>query len=126
MTSMPLSIEPNQSLAEAKKKMHEVHARHLPVRSAGKVVGLLSDRDIGLLASFAQLDLNTMKVSDAMMLDPYCVHPDVPVDTVCAEMAEKRYGSALVVQENDRLVGIFTYTDALRALSEVFGTRLKK
>jgi CBS domain-containing protein len=41
-------------------------------------------------------------------------------------MAETKIGSALIVQDNGTLVGIFTYIDALRVLSEIFATRLKK
>jgi hypothetical protein len=46
---------------------------------------------------------------------PYLVSPSTPLDEVVAAMAENRYGSALVVDERNRLVGIFTTVDALRA-----------
>lgn len=125
MTALPHSIEPHQSIADALKRMHELHVHHLPVRAGGKVVGILSERDIDLLASFKDVNLKTSTVTDAMTASPYCVSPDAHINVVASQMAEQRIGSALVVQENDRLVGIFTYTDALKTLAEVFDTRLK-
>jgi len=49
MTRMPRCIESHQSLELAGKWMNELNVRHLPVREAGKVVGILSDRDLGLM-----------------------------------------------------------------------------
>jgi acetoin utilization protein AcuB len=89
-------------------------------------VGLLSFQDVNLLSSFSSVDLNTATVDSAMARNPYCVTPDTPLDLVASHMAEQRIGSALIIQENGTLVGIFTDTDALRALAEVFQTRLKK
>jgi acetoin utilization protein AcuB len=45
----------------------------------------------------------------------YCVSPDAPLVEVAREMAEHKYGSAVVV-EGPKVVGVFTTTDALRAL----------
>ena len=127
MTPMPHSIEPHESLEVAKKRMDENNFRHLPVLSGGKVAGLLSERDVSLLATFKGVDMRHSKVSDAMMFDPFCADPSDLVDDVCAHMAENKIGSALIVQKsNGKLVGIFTYIDALRCLAELFETRLKK
>jgi acetoin utilization protein AcuB len=126
MTAMPKAIEPHQTLETARSWMDEMRVRHLAVRSAKKVIGIISDRDISLVAGFKDADLSKVAVSDAMTNDPYCVPPETPLDVVCSNMAEHRYGSTLVVQENGTLVGIFTYTDALKVLAEIFTTRLKK
>ena len=126
MTTTPHTIEPNQPLSEAKRWMLEHGVRHIPVRSGGEVVGLLSDRDVSLLSTFSGVDLTKAKVKDAMAVDVFKVQPDTPVTDVVLEMAEAKYGSALVTQPNGTLVGIFTTIDALRAFSHVFETRLKK
>jgi acetoin utilization protein AcuB len=60
-----------------------------------------------------------------MSEDLYAVPPDAPLDEVVDTMAEKRYGSAIIVQ-NNRVVGVFTTVDACRALSELLNTRLRK
>ncbi len=126
MSAMPHTIGPDQPIALARDLMREMHVRHLPVRYGEKLVGLLSERDIDLLLSFPDIDLARALVKDAMSLDPYTVVPDAPLDEVCSHMAEGKIGSALVVQENGTLVGIFTAVDGLRALSELLFTRLKK
>ena len=126
MTAMPHIIDSKQSLAQASALMKEHKIRHLPVQSASKTVGLLSLQDINLLASFASVNLQTTQVESAMSARPYCVTPDAALDEVASHMAEHRIGSALVVQENGTLVGIFTDTDALRTLADVFQNRLKK
>jgi len=60
-----------------------------------------------------------------MAVDVFRVQPETPVTEVVAEMAEAKYGSALVTQPNGTLVGIFTTVDALHAFAHVFETRLK-
>jgi len=125
MSTTPHTIEPNQPLSEAKKWMLSHGVRHLPVRSGGEVVGLLSERDVTLLSTFAGVDLTTAKVKDAMAVDVFKVQPETPVTEVVGQMAEAKYGSALVTQPNGTLVGIFTTIDALRAFSHIFETRLK-
>lgn len=126
MTPMPYTIDSQESLQKAAELMKEYKIRHLPVKKAGKISGLLSLQDINLLASYAAVDLHTTLAENAMTLHPYCVSPETGLDHVAIHMAEHRIGSALVVQENGTLVGIFTDTDALWALAEVFQTRLKK
>ncbi len=126
MTAMPHSIEPHQPLESAKKKMLELGIRHLPVLSGNVIVGLLTERDVNLLATFSDVNFHKACVADAMLPEPYCVDPETRIDDVAKEMADNRYGSVLVVQGNGKLVGIFTYIDALRCLAELFDTRLKK
>ena len=126
MTAMPHTIGADQPLSAARKTLNKLGVRHLPVLDGGRITGLLSDRDINLLATFGGVDLNKALVSDAMVEDPFIVTPATPLTDVVAEMAEKKLGSALIVQQNGTLVGIFTYVDALRTLAEVFETRLKK
>lgn len=126
MTAMPHSIGPEQTIASAQKTMQDLHVRHLPVRSGGKLIGMITERDINLLATFKDTDPKHAFVKDAMTPDPFVVTPDCPIDEACMKMAEDKIGSTLVAQENGTLVGIFTEIDAIRTLAEVFVTRLKK
>lgn len=120
MSTTPHTIGPEQTIATAKKTMQDLHVRHLPVRSGGALIGILSERDINLLSTFSNINLDEALVKDAMTLDPYVIQPEAHLDEVCTKMAEDKIGSALVAQANGTLVGIFTYVDALRALSEIF------
>ncbi len=126
MTPMPYTIDVQDNLTKASDLMKQYKIRHLPVTSGNKTIGLLSFQDVNLLASFSSVDLTSTRVESAMTRNPYCVTPDTALDLVASHMAEQRIGSALIIQENGTLVGIFTDTDALRALAEVFQTRLKK
>ena len=63
-----------------------------------------------------------MRVEDVMMPDPYRVPPSATLDRVAQEMAEEKYGSAVVQEEGGKVVGIFTTVDVCRALREVLQT----
>ncbi|MEK6627306.1 MAG: CBS domain-containing protein [Bdellovibrionota bacterium] len=125
MTYVPKSIGFDQSLEHASEFMKKLHMRHLPVLNGGKLVGILTDRDINLVLSFKDVDPSTTKVEEAYTPDPYITSPNTPLNEVVAHMAEKKYGCALVV-DNEKLVGIFTEIDAYKALSELLETRLKQ
>lgn len=124
MTTVPHTIEADRTISDAKKIMREHEIRHLPVISSGKIVGIITDRDITFIQAFKGIDSNIEKVDQAMTIDPYTVTVDASLDEVCFVMAEKKYGSVLV-EDNHKLVGIFTWVDALRATHELLTTRLK-
>ncbi len=116
MTRAPHSIGVEQTLEEAERRMSHFGVRHLPVLHGGEIVGILSDRDIALVEALPGTDPKTILVSDAMSADPYTVPSNAPLDGVAEEMAKNRYGTA-VVATGEHLEGLFTTTDALRALA---------
>ena len=120
MTPFPYSIDVDASLQSAHQLMREHNFRHLPVTSDGSVVGILSDRDIKLILGpdFAGASERELKVRDAYVERPCVVPASTPVATVARTMAENHIGSAIVTKD-DKLVGIFTVTDACRALARV-------
>lgn len=124
MTTLPHTIGSDQTLAKAEKMMGELRVRHLPVLEGGKLVGILSDRDLKLVESFSDVDVEKVTVSEAYSPDPYSTKPEASLADVCAEMAAHKYGCALVV-DNGKLVGIFTWVDALNAFNELLSSRLK-
>ena len=120
MTPFPYSIDVDAPLAEAHAFLRERHIRHLPVTERGELVGVLTDRDIKLalgpdLGSPPERELS---VRDIFQPEPYVVDAGAPLLTVAATMAERHVGSALITR-GDKLVGIFTTTDACRALARV-------
>lgn len=117
MTAMPHTVGSDIPLKKALELMTAHHIRHLPVQSAGTLEGVLSDRDIRLAASFQGAE--ELRVDDVMSPDPFKVSPDAELDYVVREMAEHKYGCAVVQQDNGRVVGIFTATDGLRVLAEL-------
>lgn len=124
MTAFPHTIGSDQPLEKAEKMMNEFNIRHLPVLKAGKLVGILSQRDIQLVETFKDVDPRRVTVEEALSPDPYITSPQAKLSDVCREMAEHKYGCALVV-DNKKLVGIFTWIDALLAMNQLLESRLK-
>jgi acetoin utilization protein AcuB len=124
MTTAPHSIGVEQTLAHAHDVLRQHHIRHLPVLQGGKLVGMLTQRDLALVETLKDVDPRSVKVEDAMSTEVYTVSPDAALDEVVSEMAEKKYGSAVVVS-NQKVVGIFTTVDVCTALADLLHSRLK-
>ncbi len=120
MTPFPYSIDVDAPLSEAHALMRAHHFRHLPVTANEAIVGILTDRDINLVLGpdFGSPAERQLRVRDAYVEKPCVVPAATPVAIVARTMAEHRIGSAIVTK-HDKLVGIFTVTDACRALAEV-------
>lgn len=125
MTVLPHTIGAEQTLAKAEKMMAEHRVRHLPVLEGGRLVGILSDRDVRMVESFKDVDPERVTVAEAYSPDPFVTAPNRPLTDVCREMAAHKYGCALVC-DNNKLVGIFTWIDALNAFDHLMETRLKQ
>lgn len=113
MSPLTHSIGDEQPLVEAEHRMHQFQIRHLPVLRGGRLVGIVSDRDLAMVESLPNVDPNTVTVREAMTSEPYAVPPGASLKAVLREMADHKYGTAVVV-EGERPVGIVTTTDALR------------
>lgn len=119
MKPFPYTIDVDEPVSRAKDLMAEHGIRHLPVTEKKKLVGVISDRDIRLVTGArpgisAEEDL---KVRNVCHLEAYIVELTERLDTVLLRMAAMHIGSAIVVK-SDRLVGIFTMTDACRCFAE--------
>jgi CBS domain-containing protein len=122
MSIAPVVVSSDRTLAEAHRLMRERGIRHLPVVDRGRLVGVVSQRDLYLLETLKGVDPGSETVREAMAPDPYAVPPDAPLEAVAAEMAENKYGCA-VVADRGSVIGLFTTVDALRALAAVVGRR---
>lgn len=120
MTACPHTIGAEETLAVAHVLMrtHQVH--HLPVLRQGALVGMLSERDLLLIESFGAVDPGSTLVEEAMSERPVAQSPRTSLEWVAAEMAQLKIGSVIVV-ERERIVGVFTCVDALRALQHLLG-----
>ena len=125
MTTTPHSIGKDQTLERAHEMMRTHRIRHLPVLEGGKLVGMVTERDLHLVETLRDVDPREVVVEEAMSSHVYAVDPDTSLDVVVEEMAEHKYGSAVVIQ-NGKVVGIFTTNDACRALAELLHSRLTK
>lgn len=123
MSTVPHTIGADQTMAAAHETMRKHQIRHLPVLSASRLVGILSDRDLHMVETLRDVDPERVRVEEAMSQEVYAIRPDAPIDEVVKEMARHKYGSAVIV-DNDHVVGVFTTVDACRAFSEMLHTHL--
>lgn len=117
-TASPVTVRASDDLDRAQELMTDKGIRHLPVLDGGELVGVLSDRDIKAALAIKGATTKRISCGDIATEGTYVTRPGSPLQVVAREMAEKHYGSA-VVTENDEVVGIFTTTDACRALADV-------
>ncbi len=97
--------------------MQENKIRHLPVEDLGKVVGIISERD--LLTHFGKNWATMITVEDIMSPDLLSVYRTEGLGEVALQLSSQKVGSALVLDESGDVYGIFTTTDALNALVEI-------
>ena len=122
MTKMPHSIGVDQKLSTAHAKMREHSIRHLPVLSGGRLVGMITDRDLHRVETLPDVDPTKVTIEDAMTPDVHAVSPETPLEDVVEAMAQHKYGST-VVMVDAHVVGIFTTVDACRVLGELLHAR---
>ena len=122
MTASPVTIGSDQSLATAHKLMRARGIRHLPVLARGRLVGIVSQRDLSLVETFRDVDPNVVRVEEAMTRSPLTVGPGSRLDTVARKMATRRVGSVVIIDDG-KVIGVFTAVDGLRALADLVVAR---
>jgi len=116
ITVPTINVESTETVEKSKDLMQKHGIRHLPVMDDGVVVGVLSDRDVKLVYGLRNADVHKISVIDVCITDPYKVDSSTPVYEVAKEMVDNKYGCTLVT-EKSKIIGIFTTTDACRALA---------
>jgi acetoin utilization protein AcuB len=116
MTSKPMTVRPCDTLQVAQGIMEAGRFRQLPVVDEGKLIGIVTDRDLRQYVG----QLNHTRVDAVMSLHPFSVHPSTPVEHAIHILVTNKIGSLPVV-DNGELVGIITATDMLRALEAILG-----
>ncbi|MEN2982356.1 MAG: CBS and ACT domain-containing protein [Thermus sp.] len=118
-----ITVGPEWTLEEAYRLLLEKGIRHLPVMEGGRLVGILTDRDIRLATSH----LNPRgpcpgctRVEEVMTREVVTAHPLDPVEEAARVMRERKIGS-LPVLEDGVLLGIVTGIDLLDALLKLTG-----
>lgn len=128
MSAEVYSVTPGTSIGEALSVTRAQRIRHLPVVENDKLVGLVTERDLRLAAppvwdtegEELRAAMTNKKVSEVMVSHVITIGPGTPIEEAAKLLYENRIG-CLPVVEADRLVGILTESDLLRALVEVFG-----
>lgn len=119
MTRDPVTLKETDTLEEADRLLALEHIRHLPVVRGGKLVGLLTHRD--LLAHCGRYRRPTgepITAGEVMRTDVTTVRPETPLIEAIRLMLVNKFGCLPVVDEGGTLVGIVTETDLLRVAAE--------
>jgi acetoin utilization protein AcuB len=121
MTRSVHTIGTQSPLADAHRLMNEHAIRHLPVLEGGRLVGVVSMRDLHLIETLKGVDPKEVVVEEAMSQDAYTVPPGTSLLEVARTMALHKYGS-VVVARDARVEGIFTTVDAMKALESLLSS----
>lgn len=115
MSTPAISIDEGAFIKDAKSLMLTKSVKHLPVVDGEKLCGIITDRDIKMAQSISSnSDFHkTAKVEDVYKKNAFSVDRNEYVDTVLEFLLGHKIGSALVT-EDEKLVGIFTMSDAVR------------
>ncbi len=118
----PITISPEVKLCDAYKLMQEKNIRHLPVMEKGKLVGIITDRDLRLATS--KLAVHPFdpdaEVRHVMSHPVKTTNPEDPIEIATQFMRELKIG-CLPVEEFGELVGIVTGVDLLDAMLMLTG-----
>ena len=127
MTRKVISIAPEQGIREAFFIMKEHSIRHLPVLDAEQeLIGIISDRELRRpnwvdeahdIAHVYILD-DAMQVSDVMIRNVHVLHTYDTLLKATRLLLEKQIGAVPVLDKNDRVAGMLSAVDLLRAFSD--------
>jgi len=126
MTPNPITADVGSSIRAVIRKLFELDVRHLPIVDDGQMVGIVSDRDLrevtSRLLAEGVTDLSGIlnaPVADIMSADVVSIDPESDLAEAADLMIERRIGALPVVAPGtDRLVGIISYVDILRAVRD--------
>jgi acetoin utilization protein AcuB len=118
MATHPITVRPHETARHAYQLMRDNRFRHLPVVEDGRLVGILSDRD--LRPVLLSPGLARARVRELMSEDLTTVGPDTPIEEAASLLVVKKIGCLPVVAQG-QLVGIVTETDLLAVLVELLG-----
>lgn len=132
MTKDVLTVDENTSLMRATRIMKEKNIRRLPVVSHGKLIGIITDRDVkdASPSKTTSLDihelyylLSEMKVKDVMTPSPLTLNGDDSLEKATVIMLENRISGLPVVDKAGHLIGLLSETDVLRAFIHATGIK---
>src|SRR3989441_6440506 len=99
MTGDPATVDSNATLGEVATLMKQEDCGSIPVVDDGRLVGIVTDRDIVIRAVAAGKDAKTCRVSEVMSADPITVGPDDDLAEAERVMAERKVRRLPVVRD---------------------------
>lgn len=125
-----ITVDENDSMQHATKLLKEHHISMLPVLNKGKLVGIVTDRDLKRASASDATTLeihelfyllSRIKVKDLMTRNVITVSPEFTAEETAQVLLENKISGVPVVDSNDRIVGAITKTDLFRVLIALTG-----
>jgi len=116
MTRDVVALDEDETLGDAGRILARKHIRHLPVVRNGKLVGLVTHRD--LLRCLSGPQGGSCRAGDIMVKQLLTILPDTPLRDAVRMMRQHKYGCLPVVNEKHGLVGILTEADLIRVAEQ--------
>ena len=130
MSKPVITINADDSMQKATALLKEKHIRILPVMEKGKLVGIITDRDLKRASASDATSLeihelvyllSKIKVKEIMTKEPITVSPYYTIEEASRTLLEKKISGVPVVNEEGRVIGIITRDDLLRVLVNLTG-----
>ncbi len=133
MSRPVISVPPDEPINEVLAMFREEHIRRAPVMKDGKMLGIVSERDLlnaspSPVTTLSVWEMNYLiskvTVKNVMTKKVITVDRDTPIEEAARIMADKKIGGLPVVSEG-KVVGIITETDLFKVFLELMGARQK-
>jgi acetoin utilization protein AcuB len=130
MSKKVITIDADDSMQDAMSLLKEHGIRRLPVMKKGKLVGIITDRDLkkASASDATTLEIHELlylltkvKVKDIMTKDPITVPPDYTVEETAQVLLESKISGAPVVDNSGSVIGTITQSDLFRVLMSLTG-----
>ena len=130
MTANPFTLTANATVADASEVMRTHKFRRLPIVENGKLVGIVTDRDLREVSpspatTLSIFELNyllaKMMVKDIMKKDVLTIQANSTVEEAALLMYKNKIGGLVVVDEQAAVIGVITETDIFKTFVDVMG-----
>ena len=106
-----VTVSPSMSVADVAREMIAREKGPLPVVEGGRVVAMVTDRDLVARVVAASRDPNTVRCEEVATKDLVTIRPEQDLQAARRLLAQHQLDRLLVVEEGDRLVGILSEAD---------------
>ena len=130
MTPNPVTIHSTATIADASEIMRANKFRRLPIVDDGRLVGIVTDRDLREVSASPATTLSIfelnyllakMKVKDIMKRNVITISAEATIEEAALSMYEHRIGGLVVIDDTGGVAGVLTETDIFKSFVDIMG-----